>query len=86
MEHQQHNFKTALDLQKKLAIKREALGYQEFFRRVDTILSPTLKSENVVNKTQFGRRYEDDIYWSIQIRYPDITMCDIRKIANILCV
>ena len=86
MDYQQHNFKTSVALQRRLAIKREALGYEEFFRRVDAALSPTMESAKETNEIQFGRRYEDDIFWSVQIRYPDITMSDIRKIADILCV
>ena len=61
------------------------LGCQEFYRRVDAALSLTLKSVNTTNEIQFGRRYEDDIFWSIQIRYPDITMGDIRNIADGIC-
>jgi hypothetical protein len=86
MDYQLHNFKTSVALQKRLAIKRESLGYKEFYSRVDTALSPTMKSVNVTNEILFGRRYQDDIFWSIQIRYPDVTMDDIRKIADILCV
>lgn len=86
MDYQQHNFKTSVALQKRLATKREALGYKEFYRRVDAVLSPTMKSVNATNEVQFGLRYEDDIFWSIQIRYPDITMADVRKIADSFCV
>ena len=85
MDYQLHNFKTSVALQKRLAIKREALGYEEFYRRVDVALSPTMKSVDAPNEIEFGRRYEDDIFWSVQIRYPNVTMNDIRKIADSLC-
>lgn len=53
MENQQHNFKTPLDLQERLTIKREELGYEEFYKRVATALSVTRKSASATDLILF---------------------------------
>ncbi len=86
MDYQPQNFETALALQEKLSKKREELGYEEFYKRVDSVLPTTMVRVAEANKIVFGRRYQDDIFSSIEIRYPDVTMGDVRKIADIICL
>lgn len=83
-EIERPHFSTPQTLQQKLALKRMELGPEEFFKQVRTALPSTIKPLTDTNQILFGQYYHDDIFLSVQARYPQVTMADIRILAESL--
>ena len=82
IENNQQHLITPQDIQDQLSAKRLALGYKKFFGCVAAELPTTLKKVDDTTLVRFGRRYRDDIFLSVQVHYPNVSLHHIRELSK----
>lgn len=81
-EDELHEFVTPELVQNRLAAKRLIIGYEKFFISVSSSLPSTLRKVNDASNIKFGRRYQDDIFLSVQALYPEVSMAQVMDLAK----